>query len=594
MTLQHLIDQLPFVERIHDIMVVQSEISGMYAAVFARDGQSVTLRYETSANYDDFSEGLKSVVLQLRQQGWQGTQAVMLHPAVVTSLITLPIPPKHKLTPQQLAEQVKWEMDPLVTQQLRALSVGQLLVQQGLMTQAQVEEVLAVQHEANASQQRDKVYKKFGEQAQSMHFIKRLPLESTLRRQAWFKTKGDSIHCGWQVQSSTPVEAGFHWLASGVNKTLLRQWQAAFIAAGVKLHGVLPILGNSLGMAGILPHSASKHTLEDAIVVEVHRHQLMLAHVQQRKLMHMQCMQAPQVQALALLSDFVQSLEEGEEHLPVVVIDATGRTEEQTDTWVADMTALLGREVMVHKRLGEYTHAGLLGVARTLMAVKPWLALAEVPVGEPVALWYQRAEFKATLAIAAMLGVVLVAEASVWVRQWWIAREKTSVDVALSKQRAVIAGMQKQIDQIQQLKKQIQTHSEQAERLKNGLRLFEHELPQRNQHLVDLMRAFENAVSDAVAIDSLTEDSKLGFTVNAWALEEAAAQEFAKRVQVNVHDLGFRLKEMTVNQQTGRLGLLGYGIKFNLTKLNDEEWLAVMAARKAALTPTRPANNRSR
>jgi len=321
----------------------------------------------------------------------------------------------------------------------------------------------------------------------------------------------------------------------------------------------------------------------------------MLAQVKQRKLVQMQVLQATATQAIALTSDFVQSLDEGEEALPVVVVDATGRTAEQSAQWQADLKTLLGRELIGHVGMGKYSHVGQLGVALSLMGLRPWVALAEVPIGEPAPIWYKRTEFKTALAIAVMLSGVVIAEVSLWVRGWLLASEKSTVDVALNKQRAVIAAMQKQIDLIQQLKTQIQTQTDQAERLKTGLRLFEHELPQRNQNLVDLMHAFENSVSEAVAVDSLIEDSMLGFTVNAWALDEAAAQEFAKRMQVNVHDLGFRLKEMTVNQQTGRLGLLGHGIKFNLTKLSDEEWLAAMAARKSPLSAALPpANSRSR
>ena len=109
MALIELLDKLPFVERINDLLVVESDISGLRGAVFVRVGQDVQLLHEAQVNYDDFNEGLKALVAQLRQHGWQGQHAVLLNPAVVTSLITLPVPPRNKLSPQEIAEQVKWE-----------------------------------------------------------------------------------------------------------------------------------------------------------------------------------------------------------------------------------------------------------------------------------------------------------------------------------------------------------------------------------------------------------------------------------------------------------------------------------------------------
>lgn len=584
MTLNEILDKLPFIERINDLLVVESDVFGLRAAVFVRDGQEVRLAQEAMANYDDFTEGLKTVVSELRQQGWAGQHAVMLNPAVASGLITLPIPPKNKLSPQQIAEQVRWEMDPLLMQQTRQLTIGQLLVQQGYMTQAQVEEVLAVQNEANASRQRDKLYKRFGEQAQEMHFLKRLPCESTLRRQAWFKGPGEVLHCGWKAQSGIPDAGGFSWLASAVNKNLLRQWQAAFISAGLKLHGCLPLAGNSLGIAGYLPPGSTKAGVDNAVVYEVHAHQVMMALVQKRKLTQMQLMAVPQQEALAAMSDFLHTIDiEDDEPPAVIVIDASGQSVEQAKVWLEDVTSIFGREPVSAGRMGQHTHAGMAAAARSVMNIKPWIALSEVLVGEPAPVWYKRAEFRTVMAITAMLSAMVIAELSVWMRYWMIHSEKATVDVALSKQREAIAALQKQVDLINGLKDSIQSDEVKTEQLRKGLSLIEHDLPKRNQSLVDILRAFELSVSDDVVVDSLTENPKLGFAINAWSLSEASAQEFAKRFQVNVHHLGYHLKDSTVSEQVGRLGLLGYAIKFKVTTLSDEDWVAANLSFKAPI-----------
>lgn len=584
MNLDALLDKLPFLERINDLLVVESDITGLRGAVFERQGNVIVLKAEASANYDDFNEGLKTIIAEMRNQGWLGNQAVLLNPAVVASIVTLPIPPKHKLAPQQLAEQVSWEMDPLVSQQARQLSIGQLLVQQGLMTQSQVDEVLALQNEANVSQQRDKLYKKFGEQAQLLGYLKRLPLESTMRRQPWFKASGDQLHCGWRVLSKEPVEGGFQWLATAVNKTLLRHWQVAFLGAGIKLHGCFPLAGSSLGVAGFNTSGQSAEILENAVVYEVHLHHTAMAYVQNRQLIQLQTTQIEAHEALGAMSDFMQLLAvEQPENLQVVVVDATRQGKEASEVWLKDVNSVLNLQARALVPKTEFAHAGLEGAARAVMRMQPWFALTEVPVGEPAPIWYKRTEFKVGAAVASMVALMVVAEGSLWVRSLMIYSEKGTVEEKLATQRAAIAAVQKQVDTVNQLKTKIEADQASTEQLKKSLTLLEYDLPKRNQTLVDILRAFEDSVSDEVVVDSMTEDTRLGFSLQAWALNEAAAQEFAKRFQVNIHNVDYRIKDSTVSEQTGRLGLLGYAIKFKATTLSDEDWQAAKLAMKPLL-----------
>ena len=262
----------------------------------------------------------------------------------------------------------------------------------------------------------------------------------------------------------------------------------------------------------------------------------------------------------------------------LVVVDATGQSAEQAAVWLKDVANVLGREPAIMARIGQESHAGLLGAARMVMNAKPWLALTEVPVGEPAPVWYKRGEFRAGMAVAAMVVAMVIAELSLWGRYWGIYSQKDEVDAALGKQRQAIALLQQQVDRVHGLQNSIETNQQKAEQLKNGLTLIERDLPQRNQNLVDILRAFELSVADDVVVDSMTEDTRLGFSIYAWALSEAAAQEFAKRFQVNVHLTNYHIRDSTVNEQPGRLGLMGYAIKFKLTRLRDDEWAAANAA----------------
>jgi hypothetical protein len=94
-----------------------------------------------------------------------------------------------------------------------------------------------------------------------------------------------------------------------------------------------------------------------------------------------------------------------------------------------------------------------------------------------------------------------------------------------------------------------------------------------------------------VVIDRIAEDPIYGFTINAWSLNDKSAQEFVKTLQVAVHPLGYKLKDVTVSSQTGRLGLMGSSVSFSATSLDDKAWATGKSSPNKAL-PTDARNAR--
>jgi len=84
----------------------------------------------------------------------------------------------------------------------------------------------------------------------------------------------------------------------------------------------------------------------------------------------------------------------------------------------------------------------------------------------------------------------------------------------------------------------------------------------------------------------MVEDTILGYSITAWAINEKSAQEFVKDFQIAVHDLGYKLKDITVTQQTGRLSLLGSAVNFNATTLSDEAWKNARQNTQGVANPT--------
>jgi hypothetical protein len=130
------------------------------------------------------------------------------------------------------------------------------------------------------------------------------------------------------------------------------------------------------------------------------------------------------------------------------------------------------------------------------------------------------------------------------------------------------------VDAVNKTKAEIKALQEDKNEADSAINLLSVDLPKRNQTIITYLSELARSVSEDVVIDRIAEDPIFGFTMNAWSLNEKAAQEFIKTFQLALHPLGYKLKDITVATQTGRLGLLGYSINFRATALSDAEWNA--------------------
>jgi len=135
-----------------------------------------------------------------------------------------------------------------------------------------------------------------------------------------------------------------------------------------------------------------------------------------------------------------------------------------------------------------------------------------------------------------------------------------------------IARVQTNVDAVKTLKDKIKTLQTEKKEIDLAVNLLSVDLPKRNEIVTALLNDLNRSVSDDVVIDRLLEDPIDGFTVHAWSINEKSAQEFVKTFQVAVDPIGYKIKDVTVTGQPGRLGLLGYAVHFNATTLDDKAW----------------------
>lgn len=575
MRLNDLIEKLPFLQRVNSVLVCEVDHAGLRAAVINRHGDEVTSTYEASSTLLDFNAAVAEVVKHVRGQGWVGKHAVLLTPAVLLAMLDLPIPQKNKLAPAEVAEKIDWELEPLITQHISTLALGRLFVVLGFMTADHVDDVISQQSYGNNTHNVDPdktyTYKRFGEVAIEMAYINQAQLQKCLDIQSWFQSTGDEVKCGWSAQGLLASDdAGranmYQWLASGVNQSLLRQWQAAFTAHQIKLEYLYPLAG----CAASMPELASKN-LKHQLLLEVYETVIAGIHIAGNRIVSLHIQPSTLQDTLANIAETYHSLEVAEVDA-VWLIDSVSNNEVEASQLSHNLEAVVSLPIKALNRPTHSVSVGMLGAARHMFKLKGAHNVAGVPVSNPQPSLLQRLEVRAFLAGLALLLTIGFAEVVMQVRQGLIESENERVSKDLKQVDDAIARIQAKVDEVKKLKESIKTLQVEQKETEAAASLLAADLPKRNQTIISFLSVLNRSVSEDVVIDRLVEDPIYGFTINAWSLNDKSAQEFVKTFQVAVHPLGYKLKDVTVSSQTGRLGLMGSSVIFSATSLDDKAW----------------------
>ena len=594
MNLNDFFERIPLFNRVSSVLVCEVDFTGLKAAVIVRKGHELSIAFETRSDNPDFNAAVAEVATLVRANGWHGKTAALLSPAVLLTLLELPIAAKNKLAPKQLAEQIQYELEPLINQHLGQLTIGRLLVTHGVLTEAQLDEVLNHQADLNNAQNttftgKQADYMQFGEVAESLGFLQQIKLKDYLTRQAAFKNTGDDLQCGWAPQGIAIGDDAMpnmhHWLASAVNKPLLRQWQAAFTAQGLKLSGMYPLVGCAASLLSTHAKNRAHQLLMEATPtslagVHIVSNQVHGLHVQPNSV----------ATTLTNASEAYHLLPHDEVD-QVLLADATSASEQEAKKLHTNLERNLQKSVRMvqNPALAENSQStlGMLGVARHVMRMKGASLVTGVSVHEPQPPLMQHLGVRAALAGVALLGLIGVAEGVLKVRESLIERENESISKDLNQIQKAASATQAKVDEVKKLKDQIKALKESKKEVQATVDLLNVDLPKRSQLVITLLVELANATSDDVVVNKLSEDPVKGFKVEAWAINEKSAQEFIKAYQTAVQRLGYRLKDITVAQSTGRLGLMGYSIDFSATVLPESEWQAQAdKTKEGALMPS--------
>lgn len=565
MKLSTLIQSLPIIGGPSSILVCETDGFHLRGSVISRNGRDLRVDYSAKSEALAFADAVKELVTNLRVQGWKGHRAVLMTPAVYTTVIELPISPKQPRTPLQMQELVRWELEPLLMQHYASWSVGQVLLDLKYLTEAQVAEVIERQKGKSRSGFGDGhggiySFKRFGELAIEMGLINQAQLDVSLANQSWLRADSDEISCGWvplnqalsHDQYDQPAEqASYHWLVSGVNTGVLRQWTAAFSAQRVKLGQLFPLTGCALELIEISQetlliesalNSLSGSAMTSGNLVNIQFHKTDLHSELDTCLEIFHKLATPELRKIWLAS-------ESKDHL-----------------LIHHLSTMTGLEVETIAPLTLQASAGMKAVATRLLLNGKTGYIAGVSVDGPQPSLFQRVEVRAIAASLIFITIIGALEVSLYFRKDFAQAEHTRTSIAKKDFDAIVAKAQAKVDAVNKVKDEIQAKSEELNALNTRHAFFAVELANRAVFVKTFLENLASSVSEDVVVNMVEETPNLGIRLSAWSLNEKAAQQFIQAFKNAIAPLGLELVDPVVRSQTGRLGLLGYDINFRLTE----------------------------
>ncbi|MGJ8619822.1 MAG: hypothetical protein ACSHWN_05775 [Methylophilaceae bacterium] len=575
MSFESFLEKITTFHNIDNVLVCEASFSGLRATAVNKKGENLTTGQEVSSDQFELGDAVTELVDKARQKGWKGEHAILVTPAVSMAVLDLAIPPANKLPVQQLAETMQWEVEPAFNQHQRVMLIGQLLQFYGHLNTDELEEVLEQQATLANAKGSAAVYKVFGELAKEMFGLSQADLANCLSRQKWFVSENEGLKCGWHALNLQPMqkEAVYKWLVAGMNQGLLREWQAAFSKHAIKLEACYPLVAGGVTEKETADkRKEPKIVDEQRLLLELHQGVIAGVVLDNGEPLQIQTMSCHASTFLSHASELYHELG-AELNQSITLIDSLSANEDSAKQNITDLSNIIGREIEADYKLSAKVSIAMRNAAFHFLNVSKLGHVESVSTDEPLAPVMQRIEVRAVLAAMALIAIILLSETSLFLRQFYIEAKSASIAEDVGSIRSTIQRIKDETKKVDVLKAEIKDTEAEKKQADTLVQLVSKELPARNERLSEVLNALEKTVTEDVVIEKISEDTILGFKISAWSLSEQAAQEFVKFFQIETHAMGYQVKDMTVTEETGRLGLIGYALNFSMTRLNDKDWL---------------------
>lgn len=498
----------------------------------------------------------------LSQCGVPVRRAVLACSGAVTALVDLPIEADQPKPAREMLGLVRWELEPLMAEQMAAWNLGAVLQARGYIddqgrTTLADEQVRRQGGGGGASP-------RFGEIAIELGLAQREQVEECLAAQAQLQSFDDHVVCAW-ADLGTPGEGGRSlWLTSGIGLAAQQRWVDACSRHGVRLDAILALAG-----AGLIAQEPAR---DSGVCVE-----LTASHAAVMRL------RSGRPERLAIRtvsgSDDAGTLEGMLADCLLPDDDTIWAFVPRPDAQqICDALAhVTGRRIEntasdPSKRLSSDAHPAvqawlpfLLGMVRS-QTNKEGRILPRLPAAEPLPPPFKRPQ---TWAFAGLLMLSLgisAYEVAAMLRQQWMQGEVSELAGIKARNERQVEKAAEDKRQADLLLKQVDQHKVEQQAAQQALDFYRNELGGRREFLSTTIAVLPEAVSSEVMLESVEETRWFELSVKAWSISQSAAYRLAKDLASSLNAWKFEVNDLQVKAQAGRSGQEGYSLQFRLVR----------------------------
>ncbi|MDX1475530.1 MAG: hypothetical protein R3309_15260 [Reinekea sp.] len=565
------------------LLVCEWDARILSATVFTRKGKALQVFAKSEADDLDPSKAFATVLKDLRSQGWQGKQLVVLTPSAMSAMVELPVSPKQPKPIEQMHELVRWEVEPLLMQHQSQWTLGQLMESRGLLTAEQVAEINTAQKRAaqaigGVRPDRNSL-KRFGEMALEMGFVTRDQVQSLFVVQEWLRGEEDIVQCGWSAQGEVEDAPGvWNWLVFATYASTLERWSALAESHQLQLSGVMPLTGNSL--------SLFKANDKSSVLIETSS--LMTSAMQLDKRSNVQSVGHFLNRSASMLEACLEIYHAGNTSLqPSIYLSAPPDNAEELSVTLAAGT---GHDVtLLPAHNPELVSPGAIAAARHIFNLKGGHQLALIRPDGPLPPLWHRQEVQLAGILSGFLVLVLVAEIVMFFDYQKIKAQKVEIDARAKVLDEAIAKINSQRAAIDARKAELEAKQQSQQRMEARLRFFGEQLPDRGLVVQAILGVLQNTANEQIVVNRVDEMGRRvgiqpaapqpprpgtveldNFNIDAWAMTESAAQEFVQNMKLAVAQWSMDVRDIQVIEKVGPMNMPGFSVSMSLIHVTPE------------------------
>lgn len=557
------------------------------ALVYQRQKTSRVDVYAGSSLADPFL-ALEEVIGKLKAMaGKLPKRATLVESGVFTALIPLPVDADTPRPENQMLELVRYEVGTAASDNEALWRIGAIMQGRGIITSTQRSE-LAIEQEVQVLQDEDAA-PQFGELALEQGLITDEQLEQCLSLQEYHRTPAGRPGCGW-VSQRPRIDAeligqddllalsGKNWLVSSTGSVLRKRWLMAMTRHKIALTGIVSPIGCSLYS---IPHATDDQIF--SLVLEIHQEQIACFALMGEAITDMQV--EPRDESVNLVERLAGM---AREHLRTEIRQVQLFCAiDLSDDEIHALSNLLQREVVLIPAVSVSADVRapssmlqplIAAAGDQLRSRKSQHYLATVAPNDPKASVFRDVE-----SLKLMIPVVLLLAA--FVHSGWLyfkTEDTTSELTRLTQEFSIRSAEQKRLQSMDAeltgqrseeslLRRQLQKRREQLE-IANTVLLV------RSKTLPLLLNAITAPVTHDMVIDSIVEidpEKGGGFHIVGWGARDTTVHRYAKKLSENLPTHGYQVyKGLEIEQRSGRSGVPGYGIDIRLTVQASTDELA--------------------